>query len=619
MAKLTVAGQPVRLGSHKVIGQGGEATVYRLDKQTALKLYKTPNDPDYATNAQLQKAAKSRLAEYQRKLPVFPAHLPAEVVAPVELAYTGSEIAGFTMPYMHGMEVLMQYGARAWRESSGIDTNHVVALFRELHRVVRAVHATGVVIGDFNDLNVLSDGQQVRLIDADSMQFGGFVCQTYTTRFLDPRLTDGTTLQPVRPHDMQSDWYAYFVMLIQSLLYVGPYGGVHRPKQGRRLQHDERVLQRLTFLDSDVIYPKPALSFGILPDELQAYFQAVTSRDMRGELPHQLLDGLRFTTCSSCGATHARPTCPQCQAPGIVRQTVTVRGTVKATRVFRTKGKIVQAAVQHGRLHYLYEEKGALYREGDRRLMQATLSPELRFRLRGEQTLIARGQALLTVDPDGSVTRGTVDCYRERLPMFDTTADASLWLQNGQLLQSGRLSPLYLGDVLPAQTLFWAGERLGFGLYQAGQIARAFVFRPGVRGLNDQVDIGTINGQLVDATCALSDTHVWFFTTTQESGSLLNRVWVIDASGQLVAESVATDGDDSWLGQGIRGHFAVGPSLFAATDDGLVRVTTSGGSVARERQFPDTTPFVSSGNWLLPGAGGIYVVSHRDITLLTIK
>ncbi len=619
MTTVTIAGQSVRLRTNQVVGQGGEATLYRLAGGThVLKLYKQPDDPSYATSAAMRQAAVARLTQQQRKLPVFPQGLPAEVVAPVELAYRQAEIVGFTMPYLNAMEVLMQYGSRAWRESSGIDANQVVAVFHELHRVVREIHRTQTVIGDFNDLNILTDGTQVRVVDADSMQFGGFVCQAFTSRFLDPRLTDGTVLQPIRPHDTLSDWYAYGVMLMQSLLYVGPYGGVHRPSSGRRLQHDERVLQRLTFLDSDVIYPKPALPFGILPDELQAYFRAVTSRDQRGEFPLAVLDRLRFTTCLSCGATHARPTCPQCQAPGIVRQAVTVRGTVKATRVFQAAGKIVQAVVQHGQLRYLYEERGILYREGDRRLMQATLSPELRFRLRGEQTLIAHGHTLLTVEPNGAVTRGIVDCYQQRLPVFDTTADASFWLQNGQLLRSGRLGPMYLGDVLPTQTLVWVGEQLGCGFYQAGQMTRGFVFRPDVRGLNDQVDIGTIRGQLVDATCALSDTHAWLFTATQEDGSLYHRVRVIDAGGHVVAESVAASGDDSWLGQEIRGHAAAGQALFAATDDGLVRVVVSGGAVVEERQFPDTAPFVSSGDWLLPDAKGIYVVSYRDITLLTI-
>ena len=619
MRTVEIAGRTVRLQANQVIGHGGEADVFRLDPATVLKLYKLPTDPDYSMDPLARHGAQLRLIERQHKLPAFPSGLPLEVVTPQELAYTGGKVAGFTMPFISGMEVLMQLGNRAWRDSSGIDANQVVQVFRVLHDVVGGVHHQGVVIGDFNDLNVMTDGKGVRIVDADSMQFGNYPCQTYTARFLDPLLASGGALTLARPHGEDSDWYAFFVMLIQSLLYVGPYGGVHRPSSGKRYQHDERVLRRHTFLGADVLYPKPALPFAILPDGLQSYFEAVTSKDERGVFPPDLLDNLRFTTCVQCGSFHARGSCPQCQTPGVVRETVTVRGQVTARQVFRTRGKILQAVTQRGTLHYLYEDGGVLYREGDNRLMQATLSPELRFRLQGPRTLIGHGTALLTVEADGAVTRRNVDTYRGKLPMFDTNSDGSFWLQSGQLMQSGVLSPAYLGDVLAQQTLLWSGEQVGFGFYQAGQMVRGFVFTPGRRGLNDQVAVNPIRGQLVDATCAISDDRVWFFTATQESGVLWHRVQVIDPRGVVLATAEAKAEDDSWLGRGIRGHLAVGHSLFAATDDGLKRLTTDNQQVVTEREFPDTEPFVSNNAWLLQGPGGIYVVSTSDITLLTIK
>ncbi|TAH32445.1 hypothetical protein EYC58_03015 [Candidatus Saccharibacteria bacterium] len=618
MTTVEIAGRSVRLRAGQIIGQGGEATIYRITPDTVLKLYKLPTDQDFVMNPMLQQAAVIRLGEQQRKLPAFPSGLPSEVLVPNQLVRARGDIIGFTMPYVTGMEVLMQYGARAWCEANGVDTNQTVSVFRQLHTTVQSLHRAGLVIGDFNDLNVLTDGTALRLVDADSMQFGGFLCRTFTGRFLDPLLTDGKQLVPVSPHNQASDWYAYFVMLIQSLLYVGPYGGVHRPVAGARLQHDDRVLGRLTVLHPEVVYPKPARPFAILPDELQAYFHGVTEQDQRGVFPLKLLDNLRFTTCVSCGNLHARPVCPQCQAPGAVRQTVTIRGQVTARRVFRTTGRIVQAAVQRGQLHYLYEERGTLYREGGNRLMDAALSPELRFRLRSTDTLIAHGNVLLVVASDGTVSRRIVDCYQGRLPMCDSNGDEFFWLQDGQLRQSAPLGTLYLGDVLPSQTLFWVGERLGFGLYRAGQLVRGFVFRPGRRGLNDQVAIGTIRGQLVDAACALSDEYAWFFTITQEDGTLMHRVRVINVDGSVVAEQSAITGEDNWLGAGIRGHMAVGHSLFAVTDDGLVRVACVQAGMAVEREFPDTEPFVHANVRLMPAPGGIYVVSTHDITLLTI-
>ena len=621
MAKTVVNGRPLRLNAGMLIGVGGEAEIFKINAATVLKRYKEPTHADFLGDALAQEGAKQRIAEQQRKLPAFPRNLPPEVVAPIDLAYDtqGGTIVGYTMPFAQGMEELMKLSVRAYRDTSGIDNNKVVEVFRELHRVVNLIHRSGVVIGDFNDLNIMTDGTVVRLIDADSMQFGTFMCHTYTNRFIDPLLCPPHVLTLARPHNEQSDWYAYFVMLLQSLLYVGPYGGVHRPAQGKRLTYDGRVLGRVTFLNADVIYPKPAIPYGMLPDELLGYLEKVFSKDVREPFPAKLLDALRFTKCTSCGTWHARSVCPQCSTPGNIRQVVTVRGQVTARRLFTTRGKILQAVNQHGILRYLYEENGVLYREGGRRLMSAELSPELKFRIQGDATLVGHGTTLLTVDYDGSADKKTVGTYRGRLPVFDTNEDHVFWESAGQLLQDGRLGPQYIGDVLTDQTLFWVGKQVGFGFYQAGELERAFMFAPGKAGLNDQIQLPKLGGQLIDATCYFGSDKVWFMTASQHKGRLTHWAFVFDASGQLVATDTAEQGSDLWLGRGIRGHLAVGASLFVATDDGIVRLTTDGTSIVKEREFPDTEPFIDANTYLVVGPGGIYAVSTREIVLIEIK
>ena len=618
MPTVTIGGRTVRLREDKVIGQGGEAVIYRRTNDV-VKLYKQPNDPSYAMDAAQQQAARQRLTQQQQKLPAFPKKLASEVVAPEQLVYRGNDIVGFTMPFVDAMHPLMELGNRAWRDAHHLDANQAIEVFRALHSVVDALHASGVVIGDFNDLNVLTDGKKVRIVDADSMQFGQFLCQTYTLRFLDPLRASPDQLVLDQPYNKISDWYAYFVMLIQTLLFTGPYGGVHRPKAGKRLQFDDRVLKRLTFLKSDVVYPKPALPFAILPDELQAYFVQVTEQDRREVFPQQLLNNLRFTACTSCGLWHARGVCPTCQAPGRVRQAMTVRGQVTARREFITDGRIIQAIVQQGVLHYLYEERGMVFREGGRKVMKQADAQQVRWRIQDDVTLAGKNAVLTVISGSGETSHQLLDRYRDALPVFDANTHGHFWAQGGQLRQSHPLGVRYVGDVLVNQTLFWVGDTRGFGFYQAGQLVRGFTFVPGKRGVNDQVNIGPIKGQLIDVACAISDTLIWFFTVTQEAGRLFHRARVIDAHGVVIAELTADAGDDSWLGQGIRGHFASGKALFAATDQGIVRVVTDSGCIVVEREFPDTEPFVSAEVSLLPGPNGIYVVSRRDITLLTLQ
>ena len=109
------------------------------------------------------------------------------------------------------------------------------------------------------------------LIDADSFQFGPFLCRVFTARFVDPLLCvpDATQLLLHQPHTAASDGYAYTVMLMQCLLFVGPYGGVYRPKDpAHRVPHEARPLHRMTIFHPEVQYPKPAIPYGTLPDEL---------------------------------------------------------------------------------------------------------------------------------------------------------------------------------------------------------------------------------------------------------------------------------------------------------------------------------------------------------------
>ena len=622
MTTVTINGKSVRLTPTMVIGKGGEADVFKLSAAEVLKLYKRPNDPDYAGQPAAQEGARQRIANHQTKLPAFPKGLPPEVIAPLTLAYdTPGHIAGYTMPFVSGMEVLMNLGKRDYRESNGLDGNHVVSVFRQLANIVGGIHAARVVIGDFSDLNVLSslDGK-IALVDADSMQYGTYLCQTFTNRFVDPVRCGPKQLMLTQPHNADSDWYAYFVMLLQSLLYTGPYGGVHRPKTGPRLQHDKRVLGRITVLHPDVIYPKPALSLTTLPDDILQHMERVFVHDTRGQFPVTLLDSLRWTTCTTCGFTHARARCPQCQMPGAPRPVMTVRGNVTAKEIFRTSGLILQTAFHGGAIRYLYEENGRVMRENGQQIMSAETARGRRLRIQRHNTVAADQTAIVTYGADGvETTRYAIESYRGRLPMFDATSSTTVWTQNGQLVSAGRYGPEYIGDILGNQTLIWAGDQFGLGFYQAGQITRTLLFKPGVRGINDTVDIGTIAGQLIDATCVFGGNLAWLFMVVSEGGNIRHRCYVVDASGTVLAKEEVEQGDDSWLGRSIRGHMATGASLFAATDDGIVRVGCGNGRVNVESTFPDTEPFVDSRTYLVSGPGGIHAVSSQVITLLVIR
>ncbi|NET10604.1 MAG: hypothetical protein F6K16_39110, partial [Symploca sp. SIO2B6] len=281
----------VRLTARNAIGKGGEADVFKLGKDKAIKVFKPPDHPDFAGMPDAQQAARDRLDQHQHKLRQFPQGLPERVISPMALAMDqkGQRILGYTMPLLNDTEVLLRYGDRTFRQA--IEAQTVVQIFLDLHQTITQLHRANVVIGDFNDLNVLVKGTSAYIIDADSFQFGAFTCPMFTARFVDPLLCDPTANQPIlqQPHTPTSDWYAFAVMLMQCLLFVDPYGGIYKPKdKSQRIPQSARSLKRITVFHPEVRYPKPALPWDRLPDDLLHHFHQIFEQDWRGGFPRSL-------------------------------------------------------------------------------------------------------------------------------------------------------------------------------------------------------------------------------------------------------------------------------------------------------------------------------------------
>ena len=621
--KAVIAGKKINLDPQKAIGKGGEADVFQIGANIVAKIFKKPGHPDFAGMPIEQHAAKMRILEHQQKLLLIPKGLPERIVMPEELITDEKDgtIIGYAMRYITGSEVLLRYGERLFREK-GIDNQVMSEILIDLHKSVTALHKAQVVIGDFNDLNVLVNGKAAYLIDTDSYQFARFMCKMFTAKFADPLLYKIGTgeLAFIGPHNTNSDWYAFAVMLIQSLLFVDPYGGVYRPlNKGKMIPHVQRPLKRITIFNPDVRYPKPAIPFKVLGDDLLHYLREVFEKDKREEFPLKLLENFRWTKCTKCGTEHARNACPNCAevTPAAVKEAVAIRGSVTSTRVFKTDGVILFATEQDGKLLWLCHEDGTFKREGGSVVAKGTLDPGIRFRLREKETLLGKNGQVVALSLNQADKRFAVDSYGN-LPIFDANEKSVYWVKNGQLQRNGELGPEYIGDVLSDQTLFWVGKEFGFGFYRAGNLNTAFVFDAVRHGIYDSVKLPSIRGQLVDSTCVFGHDRAWFFVATQEGGKTMRQVIVIRKNGEVEASIKVEANEEDWLNN-IRGKCAAGNFLLAATDEGIVRVEVDNGKISKTRTFPDTEPFVNSGCHLFPGRDGLYVVSGKEIKHLKMR
>lgn len=617
-------GPPVKQLPSLAVGQGGEADIYDLGNGQVAKIFRPPEHPDIEGRPSERQAAMDRIRLHQRKLPALMAkrsRLPGRLVTPTSLIYDQRNgITGYTMPFIRGTEALNRFSQRSFRQQ-GVATDQVITIFRDLHQTVEASHRAQLIFGDFNDLNVLVKDNEAYVVDVDSAQFDGFPCPVFTARFVDPLLCDQkqARLQLVRPYTEMADWYAYAVMLFGCLLFVDPYGGIYRPKDSkRRILHDRRPLDRITVFHPEVIYPKPALHYGLLPDDLLDYFQQVFTKDQREAFPSRLLETFRWTKCTSCGTEHGRPVCPNCQhhAPAVVIQSTTIRGHITATQLFRTSGTILFAASHGGELRWLYHEAGAFRREDRQVMLRGELDPKLRFRLRDRETLIGLDHQLAVFTGTEVTAQLTVDTYGQ-LPVFDANDRHRYWLQNGRLLRDGEYSSEHLGDVLEGQTIMWAGSRFGFGLSRAGQLQIGFVFDAERRGINDSLKLPRFPGQWLDSTCVFGHDRAWFFLAVQDRGRTKHHCVVVLPNGSIAATAVAEANDGSWLGT-LRGKTAAGQFLLAATDDGLVRLEVVDGQITTTKTYPDTEPFVDASCHLFLTKHGLAVVNRQTITRLTM-
>lgn len=614
---LFIDGKKRSFGRTRLLATGGEAEVFDLGDGRVFKRFKTASHPDFAHDPALQQSARDRLEEHTRKLPTLLARsLPDAAVKPSALAYDASgALLGYLMPKITDAEVLARFGDRGC-VALGVSPARACEVLLSVHAGLSALHGAGVIVGDLNDHNLLVGAAATHWIDVDSYQFDGFASRVFSERFADPThcaLGPHDALTLTRPHDAMTDWYAFAVLVMQTLLWVGPYGGVYRDPK-RKLTPQQRPFERLTVFDARVVYPKPARPIQVLPDALLHELQAIFVRDERRAFPEALLHGLRFCRCLGCGAEHARAVCPMCASARLGVRPV-MRGTVKARTLWQGEALLLGARMTPVGLRTLRLDGGRLLTEDGVALGAGAASPLLSFDITSRHALVRKGAQLALLGRDGSVTRRTVN-------QVATNGTHVVYVADGKLTQLAGCAltgeDRVLGEVVDDDLRLWLGPRFGLAVYRVAALSVGVVFRPGQAGLNDSLRLPDVRGRVVAMECVFSETHAWLLIVRQENGQREHVCLLLDATGKELARVTARDGDLPWL-HSVAGAAAVASTLFVPTDDGLVRVEPYGHALVVTREFPDTAPFVHSGCRLVLGADSIIVCDAHEVRALTME
>lgn len=628
MKTVYLNGQAIRLS--KEIGAGQEAVVYDMGNGQVAKLYRLPNDPYYAQSPDEQKAATARITMHQKKLAMYPRGLPNNIIVPSNLLTDKQGIIlGYTMPFITGAETLLKYGDMGYRQSMNISNNEIRDIFINLHTTLQALHEKQVIVGDFNDLNILVKNKHVYMIDTDSYQFGPWMSTMYTDKFIDPLLCD-TIIKNNNPfwtmtrnHTFNGDWYAFSALLFKSLLFVDPYGGIYKPKDpNKKVKQQFRPSKRIHVFAPEVLYPKHAYPYRALDANTLRYFQEVFSKDKRGEFPLSLLKNMQWKYCKACASEYATPICPICNAGHIhIAFPISVTGNVQVKEVFVTNGTILFADMQKGKLVYVYHENDQYKRETDRVILPGPLSRSLHIAINGTSTVLSEAHTMAVIDHYGTSHKMFIDCVGTR-PVCDANGHQIFWVENGNVYKANPLgleySPINIGQCIVDNTLLWTGDTFAFGMYKAGNILQGFMFDDTSKVINDNVNLPFIKGQIIDAKTYISDTLAWVMIATKDQSRYINHCLVLDKQGKLLSHINNETSDQPWLSH-IKGKSASGNYLFCPTDDGIMRVGIDSHGQMETKVFIDTENYVNEQSSLLISPMGIYVIKRNKILLVSIK
>lgn len=603
-----------------IIGEGGEAEIYKIDQQTVVKLFKQASHPDFAHAPHMALLAEKKDKERQDKLPQFPKQLPSKVIAPVDFLYSTNkskpnQIIGYTMPYLSGSHPILEYTQRDFREKYGIDRTMLSNLFADMYRTLSELHQQNIIVGDFNSLNVLVQKDAPYFIDADSMQFDNFLCSGFTSRYVDPVLCQNMNKVPVlcRAYNKQSDWYAFTVMLFECLLYVHPYGGVYKPANLLdRVTAEERPVKQISIFHPEVQYPKIAEPLSSIPKDLRGFFESTFANQQRSDFPFELLDfaasGVAFT--------------PMLTIAPIQKSYLTANGQLACIEIFQTSGRLLAASWQDNKLVFIYWEGGKYLRENAQQILAGANPADISFKLCSNKTIASNSDSAFVLQKGCQPEKISVDLFRDEFPILSTNSAACFYVDGGKIWKQQQNKTKQIEEAMPRQTRLWVGEQFGLAFYQASQFRRAFVFDLNGNGkivLPPEV----IPPNVLSADCHFSNKLVWLFTQRLEGNRFINRCSAIDYKGNVLATCEAAVSDDGWLGH-LSGKTAASKELSPGVDTEFLLSTINGGIVQigiNKGQFVELKEFdlpeATNADNLIFSPNGLYLWNSKRITLLS--
>jgi hypothetical protein len=613
MRRVKIESQVISLPDKDVIGVGGEATIFRCNGE-ALKLYLTPD-------AAREKKLKAMLP--------LSAALPPSVIAPQKLAFDekGKKVVGFTMRLLPSeMTEIRHLSSKKHRAQHNIQTPQIATLFVQIGQTLSQIHQAGMVVGDFNDLNLMFKDTQGLFIDTDSFQFGPYPCMVGTEAFIDPLLynCDLASTPMFRP---ENDWYAFAVLLFKSLLLAHPYGGVH--PQVKMLT--QRAYHKISVFDSTVTYPKIAYPLELLDDTLLNTFTDWFTKGIRGPFPLDQVQRYIGTlkSCSFCGEMYptSRARCPHCSNV----TSMPVLPPTQGRLVTRTQGPIVAWHVEGDTVRWIAHENGkaVFYSLKDMKVTRTLplfdVIPTAAYAFMDDHVIVApspESTDVYGIDVTGAQPEGTLQTstglYGQQGERVFGAGGASLYrLANGYLMRGQfRMGQFVEQAVMAiAEDQTWLrvspdGERV-FGSFRVLNTYQYWLLNS-----RQRVDL-TLSplqaGEFVIDTSVKFASHTLLIARhTQHNGVEQIRFDQITYEGKSLSAYTRTDVETF---QPLGSHTYARNMLLYATDQGVEREAIDTRQIAT---FSQTERVVRGGHKLFAYQQGLLVIGEDKMIYVTV-
>jgi hypothetical protein len=266
--KIKVGNRDITLTDKNYKAQGGEGTVYIKDNA----VYKINHDPKTVLS-------EKKIQELQAL-----AHIPNIIIPNTSIFDTAGQRIGYVMRFVDDTEHLCKLFVNNFKQDNNITPEMVVALVKKMQETLLDIHKTGIVVGDYNEMNFLVDDKFAipYHIDTDSYQTPNFKCTAIMDSVRDRKFPFGT-------FNTESDWFSWAIVTFQLYTGIHPFKGKHPNYKPN--DFDGRMKDGVSVFHKDVTVPKFVNLAAIPQKHMDWYKNVFTSADRN---PPPFADGIGY-------------------------------------------------------------------------------------------------------------------------------------------------------------------------------------------------------------------------------------------------------------------------------------------------------------------------------------